>query len=157
MRRKKLLIEEGIDLWLYTSLASIATKETAVYSFYTPMLRNPAVSIIIGMGKNVLQLIFRDLSGRSHWGCHWRMAAINEILYQNGLPPVKFPKRYAGRVVLMWLFCVKYGVENGYLRRWGFWFEVHTWLRTHLLLIWHIIDWHLRIERRLPKIIKRPH
>lgn len=155
--RRRMSIDERILKTSYTLLANEATNGTAVYSSYSLTLKHPAVrAIVYDIGKDVLPFIFYDLSGRSHWGCHWRMAAINEILYQNGLPPVKFPKRYAGRVVLIWLFHVKYGVENGYLRRWGFWFEVRTWLRIHLLLIWHILDWHVRVRRKLPKIMRRP-
>ena len=129
VRYLRLDMDETTAADKYHVLSAIATEETAVYSSRHLMLRNHAVQTIIAMEITALPFLFYDLSKRG-WGCHWQMAAVNEILKHNGLPEVKIPKIFWGRVRILQTYYVKYGLAHGYLKfnqRFNFWLKIYTW------------------------------
>jgi hypothetical protein len=91
---------------LFESLADRWRAETLLYSSTTDIATNTAYQRIIGLGPQVLPLIFRELEKKpEHW--FWALAAIT------GENPI--PDGDAGRMGAMAAAWLKWGRANGWI------------------------------------------
>ncbi|MFA6493298.1 MAG: hypothetical protein WCV58_04125 [Patescibacteria group bacterium] len=102
-KREYLLKSRKIDL------------ETSHFSSCRAMMEHPSFEEIVGLGKDAIVLMLRDIKRSLEIGIHWRFMAICKIAMNENIKPVEIPEKSAGRVEQMRRLYLVWGRKHGFV------------------------------------------